>query len=276
MCPLRAGLRLLVLLLATVDGSRLSAAAGHALPARALTTLQRDGYVIVPGWLPGDDAAAVLEDALSLQTADALHAAGVGGALGSEASGWAKDSEVRRSKTVWIQQPNAAASAPSPPSTRLDLIRTMEALRAQLTAEIALPLDGTATMMSYLYYPEGGYFRRHRDGPRTIWASKFREHREVSFLLYLDEGWRAEWGGALRIYPDRDPGTFLYNKSAEEETRIDVLPQAGTLVLMLSPQIEHEVLETRRPRHCVVGWFCAVVEQGRIQPARPLWDESEH
>ena len=35
----------------------------------------------------------------------------------------------------------------------------------------------------------------------------------------------------------------------------DVPPEAGTLVLMRSDAVEHEVLETAAPRHCVVGWF---------------------
>lgn len=125
-------------------------------------------------------------------------------------------------------------------------------------------------MLSYLYYPEGGFFERHRDAPISIWASPYREHRDVSFLLYLDRGWQAEWGGALRIYP-RDPRLYPPEDHAVVATHVDVLPEAGTLVLMRSSQVEHEVLKTLRPRHAAVGWFCAVVEQGRIQPARPLW-----
>ena len=127
-------------------------------------------------------------------------------------------------------------------------------------------------MLSYLYYPEGGFFRRHRDTPRSFWGSPYPQHREVSFLLYLDAGWQRDWGCALRIYPDRDPGTYRYDHipPGGEEAHVDVLPEAGTLVLFRSPQIEHEVLETRRPRHCVVGWFCAEVENGRILPATHL------
>lgn len=254
-----------------------------SVPDSAFTALERDGYAVIPDWLQSDDAASVLADALALEAADQMHSAGLGGAAGSEASGWATDRDIRRSRTVWIQQPLGMSSAAESglsklPATRLALVHTMEALRSQLEAsEVGTePLHGPATMMSYLFYPVDGFFRRHRDGPRTIWASPFREHREVSFLLYLDAGWRKEWGGALRVYTGRDPKTYVYRDDAEGEAapHVDVLPEAGTLVLLRSPQIEHEVLPTRRPRHCVVGWFCAVVEQGRVQPARPLWVES--
>jgi SM-20-related protein len=285
-----------------------------SVPDSAFTALERDGYAVIPDWLQSDDAASVLADALALEAADQMHSAGLGGAAGSEASGWATDRDIRRSRTVWIQQPLGMSSAAESglsklPATRLALVHTMEALRSQLEAsEVGTePLHGPATMMSYLFYPVDGFFRRHRDGPRTIWASPFREHREVSFLLCtpiwclepqrlageygnsaahalgphlsgsdLDAGWRKEWGGALRVYTGRDPKTYVYRDDAEGEAapHVDVLPEAGTLVLLRSPQIEHEVLPTRRPRHCVVGWFCAVVEQGRVQPARPLWEES--
>ena len=68
--------------------------------------------------------------------------------------------------------------------------------------------------------------------------------RAVSVLLYLNPGWRPEWGGELRISDESAP-----------EGRVDVVPEAGTLVLMRSADVAHEVLPTRRPRQCVVGWL---------------------
>ena len=255
------------------------------LPPSVFRDLEAHGYAVVEQWLSAEDVSAVLEDAISLKACETVHSAGVGGALDNDASGWAVDDEVRRSKTVWIQRPlgtSAAASSTVGGSggsdTQRTLVRAMEELRARLASACSLRLDGRSTMMSYLYYPRGGFFRRHRDGPRSVWASDFREFREISFLLYLDAGWREQDGGALRIYTARDPGTYQYDQdivgTAAEPSR-DVLPAAGTLVLLRSPQIEHEVLETRRRRHCVVGWFCAAVEAGRVLPARSLWQEEE-
>ena len=35
----------------------------------------------------------------------------------------------------------------------------------------------------------------------------------------------------------------------------------STQVLMRSDRVPHEVLETRAPRQCVVGWFCQLDER---------------
>jgi SM-20-related protein len=63
----------------------------------------------------------------------------------------------------------------------------------------------------------------------------------LSCVLYLNDGWRAEDGGALRLYlPTR---------------HCDVLPRAGTLVAFLSERFEHEVLPAQRERLSLTGWF---------------------
>jgi SM-20-related protein len=81
-----------------------------------------------------------------------------------------------------------------------------------------------------------------------------------------ESDWQEEWGGALRIFTERRmdcerySGTVLpesTRSTSTSEAHVDVLPEAGTLVLMRSAQIEHEVLETQRPRRCVVGWLCS-------------------
>jgi SM-20-related protein len=60
-------------------------------------------------------------------------------------------------------------------------------------------------------------------------------------VLYLNEGWRAEDGGALRLYLPDGPH--------------DVSPCAPTLVAFLSERFEHEVLPARRERLSLTGWF---------------------
>ena len=47
---------------------------------------------------------------------------------------------------------------------------------------------------------------------------------------------------------------MLYRpESGEEMAR--VVPRAGTLLLFMSEEIEHEVLPTRRDRASIAGWF---------------------
>jgi SM-20-related protein len=84
-------------------------------------------------------------------------------------------------------------------------------------------------------YPPGSYYKRHLD------QFKKDDHRKLSVICYLNENWKEEDGGQLRIY--------LHEKS------IDVLPLAGRLVCFRSDQLEHEVLAATRPRLSITGWI---------------------
>jgi SM-20-related protein len=84
-------------------------------------------------------------------------------------------------------------------------------------------------------YPTGSYYKRHLD------QFKKDDHRKLSVICYLNENWREEEGGQLRIYSD--------------EKSIDVLPLAGRLVCFRSDQLEHEVLPATRPRLSLTGWI---------------------
>jgi SM-20-related protein len=84
-------------------------------------------------------------------------------------------------------------------------------------------------------YPESSYYKRHLD------QFKKDDHRKLSVICYLNENWREEEGGQLRIYL--------------EEKSIDVLPLAGRLVCFRSDQLEHEVLPATRPRLSLTGWI---------------------
>lgn len=84
-------------------------------------------------------------------------------------------------------------------------------------------------------YPPGSYYKRHLD------QFKKDDHRKLSVICYLNENWKEEEGGQLRIY--------LAEKS------IDVLPLAGRLVCFRSDQLEHEVLPATRPRLSLTGWI---------------------
>ena len=87
----------------------------------------------------------------------------------------------------------------------------------------------------------------------------------MSVLLYLNPGWDAErLGGELRIFtrnavpqPQAVAGRVAA-RAGDGESWIDVSPEGGTLVLMQSDAVDHEVLPTRAPRQALVGWFRTV------------------
>lgn len=84
-------------------------------------------------------------------------------------------------------------------------------------------------------YPPGTFYKRHID------QFKKDDHRKLSVICYLNQDWKDEHGGQLRMYlPDGHR---------------DVLPVAGRLVCFRSDQIEHEVLPATRDRLSLTGWI---------------------
>ena len=61
-------------------------------------------------------------------------------------------------------------------------------------------------------------------------------------MLYLNDAWHDDAGGALRLY--RDDGCTL-----------DVLPRGGTAVAFEAARFDHEVLPATRARWSCTGWF---------------------
>ena len=183
------------------------------LPKSVIEELDTSGFAVIPNWLPSRAVSCVVEDALSLEAAGLAHRAGVGGAwagAGREsATGWAVDSDVRRTAKLWIHKLGRPFVATRPAcesslSASVDGVPAVSALTPSLRrGKFAADRRRRNECSGYLYYPEGGFYHRHVDGPQYRWQSPVREHREISFLLYLDEGWRAEWGGGAAYLPPR-------------------------------------------------------------------------
>lgn len=120
------------------------------------------------------------------------------------------------------------------------LVDHYEPLRLAFNRELYLGLfdfEGHVTV-----YPPGGFYARHIDRFATA------AHRKLSAILYLNDDWQVEDGGQLRMYLTHDDGV---------ETAHDVLPEGGTLVTFLSDVVPHEVLESKRERLSLTGWFRA-------------------
>jgi SM-20-related protein len=84
-------------------------------------------------------------------------------------------------------------------------------------------------------YPAGAFYKRHLD------QFKKDDHRKLSIICYLNQDWKKEHGGQLRIYPPEGP--------------LDILPLAGRVVCFRSDQLEHEVLPATRERLSLTGWI---------------------
>jgi SM-20-related protein len=133
--------------------------------------------------------------------------------------------DLRGDSIGWLRPPWQAAEAA--------LLDRLELLRVGLNRELLLGLFEIEA--HYAHYPPGARYARHVDRPQRS------DDRVLTFVLYLNENWAAEAGGALRLY--------------EEGRARDILPVGGRLVLFLAEEREHEVLPASRDRLSVTGWF---------------------
>jgi SM-20-related protein len=133
---------------------------------------------------------------------------------------------IRGDFTCWLSEPLL-------PPERV-LLERMEELRLQLNRDAFLGLYELE--LHYARYPAGAAYSRHVDQPMGS------TQRKVSLVLYLNPGWQCSDGGILRIH-------------AADERFVDVEPLAGRMVCFLTPGREHEVLQARRERLSISGWF---------------------
>ncbi len=182
--------------------------------------LAAQGWSCCEDFLPARLIARLHAEARQLATSGELRAAAIG-------TRHALHSDIRGDETRWLDAPYSPSAAV--------LIERLEELRREINAGLQLGLFDLE--LHFARYRPGTAYARHLDR----FAGSTR--RVLSLVLYLNEGWRAEEGGALRLYP------------GSQERTIDFLPQAGRLVLFLSARFEHEVLLTARERLSISGWF---------------------
>lgn len=133
---------------------------------------------------------------------------------------------VRGDRIQWIETGQAAACD--------SYLQIVDTLRQAFNEQLFAGLEDFEC--HFAQYPVGAFYERHLD--------RFRDdsRRAISAVAYLNEAWLPEHGGQLRLHlPDREP--------------LDILPQAGSLVVFRSDHIVHEVLPASRERLSLVGWF---------------------
>ncbi|MCZ4409555.1 2OG-Fe(II) oxygenase [Cryomorphaceae bacterium 1068] len=86
------------------------------------------------------------------------------------------------------------------------------------------------------HYPEGSFYKRHLD------QFDSRSNRLISMICYLNEYWKPEHGGELRLY-------------AKDGTHQDVAPLPGRMILFKSDAVPHEVLSSKASRYSITGWL---------------------
>lgn len=116
-----------------------------------------------------------------------------------------------------------------------ELVAGFSALAAPLAAGLRLALPAMSVQLAV--FPPGARYDEHVD------AIRGDPFRRVTAVLYLDDLWTAEDGGAIRV--------------VEPEGPREVLPVGGRLVLFRSDAVAHAVLPPRRPRGAAAAWYGA-------------------
>jgi SM-20-related protein len=110
----------------------------------------------------------------------------------------------------------------------------MEQVRVLMNENLYLGLEDYESHFSF--YTPGASYQQHRD--------RFNDNdaRTISVVIYLNEDWQTEQGGALRLHP-------------QGVATQDVLPMASRMMVFLSAEMLHEVLPATRDRMSLTGWF---------------------
>ena len=187
--------------------------------APALGALAADGWCVLADLLLPAQTAALARECGAMHAALRLLPAGTG--VDRVAS------PLRGDRTLWFE-PAALTAAQRVFVDRIDT------LRIALSRGLLLGLVDSES--HYAVYPPGAGYARHLDCLRDDDA------RVLSAVFYLNDAWQDAEGGALRLY-------------LTDHTHHDVYPRAGTLLLFLSAQFEHEVLPATRDRLSIACWM---------------------
>lgn len=183
--------------------------------------IEQEGFAIIDSFLSKENALAISGNLAGLLEKQEFRKAGIG-----KEDQYQIDQAQRGDYILWIDPQNPEPQIAS-------VIELLEELKLLLNRHFYLGIDHFEC--HYVHYPVGTHYLRHVD------RHKSGSPRVVSFVLYLNEGWKEEDGGQLRIYK-RDGSTC------------DILPQLGRLAVFLS-EMEHEVCTTHRVRHSITGWM---------------------
>lgn len=191
--------------------------------AVAAKALAADGWCSMQHLMSPEQTQALAGECAAVYDGQTMLRAGTGTGTGGQQG----HSLLRGDYTRWFS--SDALSAP-----QRAFHDRIEALRETLNRRLLLGLVETESQ--YAVYPPGSGYARHLDRIRDSDA------RVISAVFYLNDDWQTSEGGALRLY-------------LSDHSHRDIYPHAGTLLLFLSEQFEHQVLPATRQRMSIACWM---------------------
>ena len=197
--------------------------------------LGEQGWVVIDGWLGHDHAALVHAELVRRAAAGEFVPAGSGQGK--------RDTQqtARGDRVCWFDAgavdaaaavvDDAAVEVSAGGAVAAALVR-LRALRRQLNESCFLSLRNIEVHGAC--YEPGTAYAAHKD------AFAGDSRRVISFVCYLNEGWRAADGGCLRLHT---------------APALDIEPLFDRLLIFQSRLIEHEVMTVFRRRFTLTGWM---------------------
>jgi SM-20-related protein len=193
--------------------------------AHAINAIATRGYAIIDDFLLPSDIEALARIVKEKWLAGQMVSAKTG-------KSGLKNQAIRGDYIAWLDEKDEQLAVQA-------YFRQMELLRLRLNMQLFMNVQTLETHIAV--YPIGSVYQKHLDQFSHGHAPQL-QHRQLSAVLYLNPHWQAHQGGALRLQLDDDD-------------YLDVLPQAGRIVLFLSAKFWHEVLPATRERLSLTGWF---------------------
>jgi len=182
--------------------------------------LAEHGYAVIDQFLSQHEVNDIL-DAQEFKDINLFKKAGIGNSHSLQIQ-----EGIRGDYIQWLDKD----TAPAPVKIYLN---KLDALTKFLNQALFLSLKDYE--VHFARYPVGTFYKRHLD------QFKQDDHRKLSVICYLNQNWKEDQRGQLRMYL---PGTS-----------VDVFPLAGRLICFRSDQLEHEVLPATRERMSITGWM---------------------
>ncbi len=189
------------------------------------------GFCVMDNFVPHADISALSDEITLLNDNFQMQEAGTGRAHK------VINSKLRGDIIYWLNETEATIAQEA-------YFSKMEALRLSLNQHLYLGLFGLESHLAL--YPTGAGYKKHID--RFKGNSSNLPVRQISCILYLNQDWLGEYGGDLRLYLNTNDG-------ADIESKIDIAPLGGRLVVFLSDTFYHEVLPATQDRMSLTGWF---------------------
>ncbi len=218
--------------------------------ASLIEGLAATGWAHAPGVLDAELVAALRAEAEAIDDAGATHAGRIG-----RGSVEAQRDQVRRTRIAWLD-------GSSPAQRRF--LDGAEALRLEINRALFAGLFEFEA--HFAVYPPGGFYARHLDAfaPRPGAAANAAlgpaaaRSRVVSLVAYLNKTWDEADGGRLALWNDAPRGADGRPDLAALDgvpPALEIAPEGGGLVLMMSERIPHEVRLSHADRYAIAGWF---------------------